>query len=115
MPHKAKRICTSPGCNELVTGGKCKEHKKSVHRQENYSKMYDGRWRKVRVGFLRSHPMCVVCFKEGKMVLANEVDHIIPHKGDRDKFWDISGNLQSLCKPCHSRKTMKELKEEGKM
>ncbi|WP_327198035.1 HNH endonuclease [Sporanaerobacter acetigenes] len=28
------------------------------------------------------------------------VDHIEPHKGNEDLFYDIN-NLQSLCKSCH--------------
>ncbi|NMA84113.1 MAG: HNH endonuclease [Epulopiscium sp.] len=35
------------------------------------------------------------------------VDHIKPHKGNEDLFYDIN-NLQSLCKSCHDRKTAKE-------
>ena len=35
------------------------------------------------------------------------VDHIIPHKGNLELFWD-EDNLQALCKPCHDRKTAKE-------
>ena len=31
---------------------------------------------------------------------ATVVDHIKPHKGDYDLFWDES-NWQSLCKHCH--------------
>lgn len=41
------------------------------------------------------------------MVAASEVDHIVPHKGDRGLFFGKS-NLQSLCKQCHSRKTVLE-------
>jgi 5-methylcytosine-specific restriction enzyme A len=36
------------------------------------------------------------------------VDHITPHKGDRQMFWDRS-NWQSLCHRCHSRKTAREV------
>jgi 5-methylcytosine-specific restriction protein A len=32
------------------------------------------------------------------------VDHIQPHRGDPGLFWAQS-NWQSLCKPCHDRKT----------
>lgn len=39
------------------------------------------------------------------------VDHIVPHKGDEALFFD-SGNLQSLCKPCHDRD--KAAEERGK-
>lgn len=33
------------------------------------------------------------------------VDHIIEHGGDWEKFVDL-GNLETLCGPCHSRKTL---------
>ena len=29
-------------------------------------------------------------------------DHIQPHRGDPDLFWD-EDNVQTLCKPCHDR------------
>lgn len=38
--------------------------------------------------------------------MATDVDHIEPHRGDRLKFWH--GDLQSLCKACHGRKTAKD-------
>jgi 5-methylcytosine-specific restriction protein A len=38
------------------------------------------------------------------------VDHIQDHKGDWAKFVDRS-NLESLCHSCHSRKTMRELRQ----
>jgi 5-methylcytosine-specific restriction protein A len=40
-------------------------------------------------------------------VQATVVDHIKPHQGDPELFWD-SENLQALCAPCHSRKTASE-------
>ena len=36
----------------------------------------------------------------GRAVVANVVDHITAHRGDMGRFLD-TGNLQSLCKPCH--------------
>ena len=41
---------------------------------------------------------------------ATVVDHIIPHKGDSDLFWDES-NWQSLCKRCHDSFKQKEEKQ----
>jgi 5-methylcytosine-specific restriction enzyme A len=35
---------------------------------------------------------------------ANEVDHVVPHRGDRVLLLD-RGNLQSMCRPHHSAKT----------
>lgn len=37
----------------------------------------------------------------GEVVAAVIVDHIIPHKGDMELFWDES-NWQGLCVSCHS-------------
>lgn len=68
---------------------------------------YDSRWQKARAGYLRSHPLCVHCERRGRVVAANEVDHVVPHKGDMVLFWDNT-NWQSLCKPCHSLKTATE-------
>ncbi len=33
--------------------------------------------------------------------MANIVDHIEPHNGDYDLFWDVN-NWQGLCGSCHS-------------
>jgi len=45
--------------------------------------------------------------KAERVAPATVVDHIEPHKGDEELFYDIN-NLQSLCKSCHDRKTAKE-------
>ena len=33
------------------------------------------------------------------MTAANVVDHVTPHRGDWTAF--VTGQLQSLCEPCH--------------
>jgi len=38
---------------------------------------------------------------------ATLVDHIIPHRGDNNLFWD-EDNWQALCTECHAIKTAKE-------
>ncbi len=65
---------------------------------------YDARWRKLRISHLRAHPLCEACARVGIMRDACVVDHIVPHRGDTRKLYD-AGNLQSLCKRCHDRKT----------
>lgn len=45
---------------------------------------------------------------EGREAIkATVVDHIIPHRGNKDLFWDES-NWQALCKKCHDKNTMTE-------
>lgn len=68
---------------------------------------YDHRWRKATKAYLNAHPLCVRCSAQNRVAGSEVVDHIIPHKGDRGLFWDIS-NWQALCKRCHDRKSATE-------
>ena len=52
--------------------------------------------------FLQQHPLCAMCEKDGKIVVATIVDHIVPHKGDPVLFNDVR-NWQSLCKQHHDQ------------
>ncbi|MEC7815831.1 HNH endonuclease signature motif containing protein [Marinobacter alkaliphilus] len=54
-----------------------------------------------------ANPLCAECSRQGRITAATDVDHIIPHRGDLKLFWSRS-NWQSLCHPCHSRKTARE-------
>lgn len=61
----------------------------------------------LRERHLQEFPTCQgECRDRGLIVPAVDVDHIIPHRGDWDLFWDAS-NLCSLCVACHSKKTAK--------
>lgn len=68
---------------------------------------YGSTWRKLRATILRQRPLCAECEKQGKLVKAQHLDHIRPHKGDMALFYDPD-NLQGLCHSCHSRKTAQE-------
>ena len=74
----------------------------------------DRRWRKARAAYLAANQLCVFCTEQGRDTLANTVDHIEPHKGDYDLFWDSENNWQSLCAPCHSS-TKKRFEMSGKV
>lgn len=65
---------------------------------------YDARWRAARLVFLRAHPLCAECEREGRVIAANVVDHIVPHRGDQVLFWDRE-NWAPLCGECHRAKT----------
>lgn len=70
-------------------------------------------WRCPRTGIraqrLRVEPLCRECRIDHRSVMAAEVDHITPHKGDINLFLDFE-NTQSLCKSHHSRKTATEMR-----
>jgi hypothetical protein len=62
---------------------------------------YGNRWLRARARWLNDHPLCVFDERRGLYVIANVVDHIIPHRGDQVLFWD-EDNWQSLCTYCHN-------------
>lgn len=62
---------------------------------------YTTAWDKARLGHLKSHPLCVMCERSGRVTPATVVDHIIPHRGDQDLFWDRT-NWASLCETHHN-------------
>ena len=108
MPKTPKRPCRYPGCPNLCEKGiYCREHSDySADRLRGgaAARGYDAHWRKARKVFLSCHPLCVECLKNGVLIPATVVDHIVPHRGDRELFWDEQ-NWQPLCKDCHDRKT----------
>lgn len=57
-------------------------------------------WRVLRERQLRLAPLCRFCREAGRTTPAAVVDHVVPHRFDRTKFFDAA-NLQSLCKSCH--------------
>lgn len=104
MPHTPKRPCRHPGCPNLSHDVYCEKHRPLYARESSASRGYDQRWRAARRRFLRAHPLCAQCRRDGALTPATVMDHIIPHRGDERLFWD-EGNWQPLCKPCHDRKT----------
>ena len=77
------------------------------NRKTAHQRGYTVQWRRYRLVYLYDNPLCVHHLALGKLVSANVVDHITPHKLDMDLFWDV-GNHQSLCKQCHDIKTATE-------
>lgn len=111
MPQRPRTPCRHPGCPRLVAYGEkyCAEHQKTrpKERLNAAERGYGREWQKARLFFLRRHPWCVRCRKKGQLVPATVVDHIKPHRGDPELFWDEK-NWQPLCKHCHDHKTMTE-------
>ncbi|WP_421505513.1 HNH endonuclease [Brucella pseudogrignonensis] len=61
---------------------------------------YNHRWAKARLTFLARSPICIGCEAIGRIEAATIVDHVDPHHGDPEKFWN-SGMWQSCCKWHH--------------
>ena len=69
------------------------------------------RWNVLRTNHIMLNPLCVFCKKEGRITLAQEVDHIKPHKENLELFLDET-NWQSLCLQCH-RFRKKQIETNG--
>ncbi|WP_336800814.1 HNH endonuclease [Kaistia sp. MMO-174] len=61
---------------------------------------YNVRWEKARRTFLARAPLCLGCEAVGRVEPAIIVDHVIPHGGDSDRFWDTA-MWQGCCKWHH--------------
>ena len=116
MPSLTAKVCAHAGCAAVVNDRYCTAHKREAQRHRTRAwhsgnadaRGYTWEWRKYRARFLLKHPLCVTCLAEGRTEAATVVDHIVPHRGDRERFRDPS-NHQALCKRCHDSKTARGL------
>ena len=113
-PFKPKHPCSSPGCPELTSGRFCHKHEELDKRKSReYDKQRDQteerrwihsiRWRKLSDLHKAKFPLCAECLKQSRDTPVYLTDHIIPHEGNAQRFWDWD-NLQSLCNICHEEK-----------
>lgn len=127
MPVRPPRTCCHPGCLQFASGsGLCGLHhaerevrqaaararhlaKSDIERGSAAARGYDHRWRAYRKSFLVKHPLCRACEAEDRVTAAVIIDHIVPHRGDSTTFWD-KANHQPLCEPCHTKKTLGEMR-----
>ena len=65
---------------------------------------YGRQWQRDRAWHLAHNPLCADCEAAGLTVAATEVDHVESIAGGGTSE---AGNLRSLCKSCHSRKTVR--------
>jgi hypothetical protein len=71
------------------------------------------RWVRMRTAQLMREPLCRMHRELGQLVSATVADHVKPHRGDEELFFDPD-NLQSLCKRCHdAHKQAQEHQADG--
>jgi len=112
MPYSPKKPCKYPGCPKLTAGRFCEIHaKQDAQEYERYRrdpetrKRYGYAWRRIRARYIAAHPLCERCDSNGRLTPAEQVHHKIPlTEGGTHK----EGNLQALCRACHSGITLAE-------
>ena len=107
MPSYPKRPCSYPGCPNLTDGQYCEEHRTKQRRQydryeraPDVNKVYGRPWKRIRDKYMRAHPLCEQCLKDGRLVPATECHHILPVKRGGKSTPD---NLMALCQGCHNK------------
>lgn len=86
-----------------------REKARQHHSTQSHDPFTAGRrWRRLRLMFLRRHPVCAT---DGCNAPALDVHHVIPRRERPDLAYSES-NLQALCHECHSRHTATD--ERGK-
>ena len=119
MPNVLPKPCRKVGCLQRTRNrqGYCDQHltdapkrdykKEYQRRGREFVPLYNRRWSRARKAFLSDHPLCIRCSTAGIYNTATVVDHIVPHRGCLERFWDQT-NWQALCKRCHDAKTAHE-------
>ena len=119
MPEALARACTHLGCAHTMP---CPAHtREREHRRgTSYQRGYGPRWKQASKLFLKRYPLCGMrpnkvapvmsrCREQGMTTPARQVDHVRPHRGNQQLFWDRVNNWQSLCGSCGSRKSQSGL------
>jgi len=111
VPSMPPKPCPVARCRNMTTKkGRCDDHQpitwKSSEGKTAAERGYGYKWKKVRGQALeRDSYLCQSCLKQGIVTRATDVDHILNKaQGGTDDL----DNLQSLCNPCHKRKTIEE-------
>lgn len=75
-------------------------------KESRHTRGYGTQWTKDRALILRRDSgLCQVCMRAKRVTHATQVDHITPKaQGGTDAL----DNLQAICKPCHTVKTIME-------
>jgi 5-methylcytosine-specific restriction protein A len=77
---------------------------------------YDWRWQQAAKRFKQQYPLCGMrpngqkpvmseCHDKGLLVPGYQVDHVVPHRGNRALFDDSENNWQVLCRSCGAAKS----------
>lgn len=93
MPKRPPTLAVKPGAVRAP------DHRPSPSRRG-----YERGWQRIRAWHLAHYPLCEDCKECDVITEATEVDHV---ERLRDSGDHSAENLRSLCKSCHSKKTVK--------
>ncbi|QFS82340.1 hypothetical protein FIV09_05830 [Roseivivax sp. THAF197b] len=110
-PH----LCT---CGKIVPDGvlcackrpaiRARNKRHDARRPNARARGYTRAWEEARTTFLSIYPYCA---HSGCTEKASVVDHVIPHRGDMQLFWDRT-NWQALCAHHHNAHKQRQERSE---
>lgn len=104
MANKTRKYCVDFPCSNLATDGAyCSQHKPARTPKETDPFYLSVQWRRFRDFYIRKHPLCELCEREGRLTPAKMVDHILEIKDGG--ALTSEENAMSLCWKCHAVKT----------
>jgi 5-methylcytosine-specific restriction protein A len=111
MPTLPPPQCAAYGCKAPSVKGSrfCVDHAPAQSKPQTQRRALDDEyctaaWQAIRAAQLSRAPLCACCTYEKRLTAAAVVDHVFPWKSYGPHAF--RANLfQSLCIPCHSRKT----------
>ncbi|HPA14895.1 MAG TPA: HNH endonuclease signature motif containing protein [Desulfobacterales bacterium] len=113
MASKPRKYCASFPCSKIAVAGSsyCTDHQPAPQRDHKEADPFylSPAWRRLRNWYIRAHPLCEICLREGRMTPATTVDHVVELKDGGDPL--NADNMQSLCHACHNKKTKAEAKK----
>lgn len=103
MPSRARQYRPKTSAPRLTPPEK--------RRGSRHERGYTSHWSRFAKAYLREHPLCVHCQKQGRTTAAYCVDHIDGRGPLGERGYDLA-NLQALCESCHNRKTAREQRQQ---
>ena len=108
MAVAAPKACRCGGKRYGDQCDRCGTDRRPKDRGTNHKRLYNQRrWQRASKEYRKANPLCVPCLNAGRTTAASQVDHVRPHDGNYELFWDVE-NWQSICSKCHGEKTRSE-------
>ena len=107
MPMSPGICCPCGGVRRQGVCDRCGPARRSTAWKSD-TRYTSRRWRAIAKAQLQMFPLCAECERGGHVAPATVCDHVEPHRGEDEAFWN--NERQSLCASCHGRKSNSERK-----
>lgn len=95
-----------PTIKKLPKKQKTTQHSNTDRRKMRFEAYNTTAWKKLRLAYMKEHPLCEECLNNGKVKAADSIHHkqspFIGNTVNWALFLDRD-NLESICAECHAR------------